>query len=63
MSPLRKKLIVVGDRLLVRPEVGEEKTNTGLYLPASAQSSGMTFQLSSRVTVMGPVCFSNHLSI
>ena len=39
MSPLRKKLIVVGDRLLVRPEVGEEKTNTGLYLPASAQSS------------------------
>jgi co-chaperonin GroES (HSP10) len=39
--PLRKKLIVVGDRLLVRPEHGEEKTNTGLYLPATAVSSRM----------------------
>lgn len=39
MSPLKKKLIVVGDRILVRPEQGEEKTTTGLYLPASAQSS------------------------
>lgn len=41
MSPLKKKLIVVGDRLLVRPEQGEEKTNTGLYLPATALSSRM----------------------
>lgn len=41
MSPLRKKLIVVGDRLLVRPEHGEEKTNTGLYLPATALSTRM----------------------
>ena len=39
--PLRKKLIVVGDRILVRPEKGEEKTNTGLYLPATAVSSRM----------------------
>lgn len=39
MSPLRKKLIVVGDRLLVRPEQGEEKTSNGLYLPATALSS------------------------
>ncbi len=39
MSPLKKKLIVVGDRLLVRPETGEEKTNTGLYLPATALSA------------------------
>ena len=39
MSPLKKRLIVVGDRLLVRPESGEEKTNTGLYLPASAVSA------------------------
>jgi len=36
---LKKKLIVVGDRLLVRPESGEEKTNTGLYLPATALSA------------------------
>ncbi len=36
MSRLRKKLIVVGDRLLVRPEEGEERTNAGLYLPQTA---------------------------
>ena len=39
MPGLRKRLIVVGDRLLVRPERGEERTNTGLYLPQTAVSS------------------------
>jgi len=39
LSPLKKHLIVVGDRLLIRPERGEEKTSTGLYLPATATSS------------------------
>lgn len=39
MSPLRKKLIVVGDRLLVRPEEGEERTHAGLYLPQTAVSA------------------------
>lgn len=32
----RKRLIVVGDRVLVRPEQGEERTKVGLYLPATA---------------------------
>jgi co-chaperonin GroES (HSP10) len=36
MPHLKKKLIVVGDRLLVRPEEGEERTNAGLYLPQTA---------------------------
>jgi co-chaperonin GroES (HSP10) len=36
MPHLKKKLIVVGDRLLVRPEDGEERTNAGLYLPQTA---------------------------
>lgn len=31
-----KRLIVVGDRVLIEPEEGEERTNVGLYLPASA---------------------------
>lgn len=31
-----KKLVVVGDRVLVRPEEGEERTNVGLYLPPTA---------------------------
>lgn len=32
----RKKLIVVGDRLLIEPEQGEERSKVGLYLPATA---------------------------
>jgi chaperonin GroES len=31
-----KDLIVVGDRVLVRVEEGEERTNVGLYLPPTA---------------------------
>ncbi|MBE0657617.1 MAG: hypothetical protein IH602_07990, partial [Bryobacteraceae bacterium] len=29
-------LIVVGDRVLIQPEEGEDRTKVGLYLPASA---------------------------
>ena len=32
-----KKLIVVGDRVLIRPAKESEKTDSGLYLPASVQ--------------------------
>jgi co-chaperonin GroES (HSP10) len=39
MAELRKKLIVVGDRILVRPEDGEERTGAGLYLPQTALSA------------------------
>jgi co-chaperonin GroES (HSP10) len=35
----RKKLIVVGDRVLVRVEEGEERTKVGLYLPPTAVDS------------------------
>ena len=31
-----KHLIVVGDRVLVRPEDGEDRTKVGLYLPPTA---------------------------
>jgi chaperonin GroES len=34
-----KELIVVGDRVLVRCEEGEERTNVGLYLPPTAVES------------------------
>jgi len=34
-----KRLIVVGDRVLITPEEGEERTNVGLYLPATALES------------------------
>ncbi len=36
MSDVPKKLIVVGDRVLVAPEEGEERTSVGLYLPPTA---------------------------
>lgn len=32
----RKHLIVVGDRVLITAEDGEERSHTGLYLPATA---------------------------
>lgn len=32
----RKRLIVVGDRVLIEPEEGEERTKVGLYLPPTA---------------------------
>jgi co-chaperonin GroES (HSP10) len=35
----RKRLIVVGDRVLILPEEGEERSSVGLYLPASAIDS------------------------
>jgi co-chaperonin GroES (HSP10) len=39
MGRLKKDLIVVGDRLLIRPEEGEERTDSGLILPQSAVTS------------------------
>lgn len=35
----KKKLIVVGDRVLVKLEEGEERTKVGLYLPPTAVDS------------------------
>jgi len=36
---MKKKLIVVGDRVLVKPEEGEERSKVGLYLPPTAVDS------------------------
>lgn len=36
MGDIRKRLIVVGDRVLIAPEEGEERTKVGLYLPPTA---------------------------
>lgn len=36
MERLPKQLLVVGDRVLITPEEGEERTRVGLYLPPSA---------------------------
>lgn len=36
METDRKQLIVVGDRILIAPEEGEDRSKVGLYLPPSA---------------------------
>jgi chaperonin GroES len=36
MDSLPSRLFVVGDRVLIAPEEGEERTSVGLYLPATA---------------------------
>ncbi len=33
---MKKQLLVVGDRVLITPEEGDERTRVGLYLPATA---------------------------
>ncbi|HSJ16190.1 MAG TPA: co-chaperone GroES family protein [Longimicrobiales bacterium] len=47
-----KKLIVVGDRVLIAPEEGEERSRVGLYLPASAVDSQAV--QSGTVVAVGP---------
>ena len=39
MADPKKRLIVVGDRVLIQPEEGEDRTKVGLYLPATAVDS------------------------
>lgn len=39
MPEPKKRLIVVGDRVLIQPEEGEDRTKVGLYLPATAVDS------------------------
>ena len=36
MADSKKRLIVVGDRVLIQPEEGEDRTKVGLYLPQTA---------------------------
>jgi len=47
-----KRLIVVGDRVLIAPEEGEERTNVGLYLPPTAVETRQV--QGGRVVATGP---------
>ena len=52
MESLPRQLLVVGDRVLITPEEGEDRTRVGLYLPATALD---TQQVQSGVIVaVGP---------
>ena len=52
MPENRKRLIVVGDRVLITPEEGEERTRVGLYLPATALENQQV--QGGRVVATGP---------
>jgi chaperonin GroES len=39
-----KKLIIIGDRVLVRPTKPNERTQTGLYLPPGVQEKESTYR-------------------
>ena len=47
-----KRLIVVGDRVLIAPAEGEERTNVGLFLPPSALESRQV--QGGRIVATGP---------
>ena len=48
----RKNLLVVGDRVLLSPDKGKERTKVGLYLPASAVDKMAV--LTGKVVEVGP---------
>lgn len=52
MAEPHKKLVVVGDRVLVVPEEGEERTDVGLYLPPTAVDRQAV--QSGRIVATGP---------
>ena len=52
MADLPKKLVVMGDRILVQPEEGEERTTVGLYLPPTAVDRQAV--QSGRIVATGP---------
>jgi len=64
MGRLKKELIVVGDRLLIRPEEGEERTDAGLILPTTAVSArqargGWVVSVGPGVPVANPAMFDD----
>ena len=52
MTKPSKKLVVMGDRVLIAPEEGEERTRVGLYLPATAVDRQAV--QSGRIVAVGP---------
>lgn len=52
MPDIPKTLIVVGDRVLIAPEEGEERTTVGLYLPPTAMDHQAV--QSGRILATGP---------
>jgi co-chaperonin GroES (HSP10) len=51
-EPIHKRLIVAGDRILVAPDQGEDRTEVGLYLPRWAVEKESV--QAGRVVAVGP---------
>lgn len=51
-APKRKRLIVVGDRVLIQPEEGQDRSKVGLYLPQTAVDNQAV--QSGKVVATGP---------
>lgn len=49
---LRKQMIVVGDRVLLEPDTGQDKTKAGLYLPDTVREKDKV--ATGRVVKVGP---------
>lgn len=52
MPKNRRKLIVIGDRLLISPDEGDERTKVGLYLPQTVIDKDSV--QSGRIVATGP---------
>jgi co-chaperonin GroES (HSP10) len=51
-EPIHKRLIVVGDRILIAPDHGDDRTEVGLYLPRWAVEKESV--QAGRVVAVGP---------
>src|SRR5688500_5138918 len=47
-----RRLLVVGDRVLIRPETGDERTDSGLILPQTVAEKAQV--ASGRIVAVGP---------
>ncbi len=52
MAQKRRKLIVIGDRVLISPDEGDERTKVGLYLPQTVIDKDSV--QSGRIVATGP---------
>jgi len=52
MKKGKQKLMVVGDRVLISPDIGEERTKVGLYLPQTVMDKDSV--QTGRIVATGP---------
>ena len=63
----KRKIIVIGDRILIKPDENSEKTPAGLYLPPTIQDkedvwAGIVTDVGPGMTISDPVSYT-HLTL